>query len=534
MKKERKHVRFVGWLASLFFLLTLLGGCAHQDKNKEDDLFFKQWKATAEKSKGYSPKARKRNLELPPRVISPEEMAQKTAKEERPLPTQKITMRMHETDVAVLLRALTRSVGLNLVVNENVKGTVNIDVKEASWDQVFLSILNTQGLSYAWDGNIIRIVTLEDKNKSLEQLATEQKIKAQQKDMELVEPLITRVVEVQFTNAAKLKTNLEKFLSLDQEGKPIGSVMVDEHTNSLIIQAIYGDLKRMLPLIGDLDKPTPQILIEAHIVEASKETSMELGVQWGGLLNDNDVWVYPGANSTGVVGNQLSTGGIDPTSGWASNFPSPSGTSSAVSGFTIGFAAEDVGKSIIAAQLAALQSEGKVNILSSPSITTLDNQKAIIESGKEVPYQTVENGEVKIEYKKAVLSLEVTPHVIGEKTLKLNINTKKDELDFANAVQGQPAISTKKAETNVLLFDGQTTVIGGLSKENSLKSESGLPWLKDIPILGYLFKGNRNNDDMEEVLIFITPHILGEHYTEGLEESPMPLQESPSNTPPES
>jgi type IV pilus secretin PilQ/predicted competence protein len=534
MKKESKCVHVVGWLTSLIFLLALVVGCAHQEKKNDDDLFFKQWKATAEKSKGYSPKARKRNLEMPPRVLSAEAMKQKTAKEERPLPTQKITIRMHQTDVAVLLRALTRSVGLNLVVNENVKGTVNIDVKEASWDEVFLSILSSQGLSYTWEGDIIRIVTPEDKNKSLEQLATEQKIKAQQKDMELVEPLITRVVEVQFANAAKLKTNLEKFLSLDQEGKPIGSVMVDEHTNALIIQAIYNDLKRILPLIGELDKPTPQILIEAHIIEASKETSMELGVQGGGLLNDHDVWFYPGANSNGVVGNQLSAGGIDPTSGWAANFPSPSGTAASVSGFTIGFAVEDVGKSIIAAQLAALQSEGKVNILSSPSITTLDNQKATIESGKEVPYQTVDNGEVKIEYKKAVLSLEVTPHVIGESTLKLNISTKKDELDFANAVQGQPAISTKKAETNVLLFDGQTTVIGGLSKENSLQSESGLPWLKDIPILGYLFKGRRTSDDMEEVLIFITPHILGEHFTEGLEETPVPLQESPSTTPPES
>jgi type IV pilus assembly protein PilQ len=195
---------------------------------------------------------------------------------------------------------------------------------------------------------------------------------------------------------------------------------------------------------------------------------------------------------------------------------------------------EDVGKSIIAAQLAALQSEGKVNILSSPSITTLDNQKAIIESGSEVPYQTVENGEVKIEYKKAVLSLEVTPHVIGENALKLNISTKKDELDFANAVQGQPAISTKKAETNVLLFDGQTTVIGGLSKEKTDKSESGLPWLKDIPILGYLFKGERTGNNMDEVLIFITPHILGEQYSEGLEETPAPLEESPSGALPES
>jgi type IV pilus secretin PilQ/predicted competence protein len=359
-------------------------------------------------------------------------------------------------------------------------------------------------------------------NRNLERLTTDQKIKAQEKDMELVEPLITQVVEIEFADAKKLKESLSMFLSGNKEGQPIGSVMVDEHTNSLIIHAIYSDLERMLPLIVELDKPTPQILIEAHIVEATKDVSMELGIQWGGLYNNGDVWVTPGANSSGVLNNTLSPG-IDPTSGNAFS----SGAASAT-GLTLGFALEDIGNGILSAQLSALQTEGKVNILSSPSITTLDNQKAVIESGQEVPYQTVENGEVKIEYKKAVLSLEVTPHVIGDNTLKLNINTKKDELDFANAVGGQPAIRTKSAITNVLLFDGQTTVIGGLSKENSDRKESGVPWLKDIPILGYLFKGRGTKDNLDEVLIFITPHILGEQFADDMDESTMDNSSSES------
>jgi len=516
MKKQNTYTRIVPWVLVLLFLFALLMGCAHEQEQEDTDRFFKQWKATAEKSKGHSPKSKKRTIKLPPRVLTVAEAKQQETRKEKPLPTKKITMRMHQTDVTVLLRALTRAVGLNLVVNENVKGNINIDVRDADWDQVFMSILNTQGLSYAWDGDIIRIVTLEDKNRSLEHLTTEQKIKAQEKDMELVEPLVTQVVEVEFADANKLKESLSLFLSAKNEGQPIGSVMVDEHTNSLIIQAIYSDLERMLPLIIELDKPTPQILIEAHIVEATKDASMELGIQWGGLYNDGDVWVTPGANAPGVFGTPVDTG-IEPNSGLASNFPADTSTG----GLNLGFALQDIGGGILAAQLSALQTEGKVNILSSPSITTLDNQKATIESGQEVPYQTVENGEVKIEYKKAVLSLEVTPHVIGEDTLKLNINTKKDELDFANAVAGQPSIETKKASTNVLLYDGQTTVIGGLSKENSSNTEKGVPWLKDIPILGYLFKGRGNSDSLDEVLIFITPHILDEQFSEELEEAPV-------------
>ena len=535
MKRQIRYLPVARWMISIIFLLSLIFGCAHQQDEKETDQFFKQWKTTAEKSKGYSPQTRKRSLEMPPRVLSVKEAEKQKTEMEKPLPTKKITMRMHETDVTVLLRALTRAVGLNLIVNENVKGTVSIDFKDASWDQAFLSILNTQGLSYTWDGDIIRIVTQEDINRDLERVTAEQKIKAQKKDVELVEPLITKVVGVEFSDAKKLQESLTMFLSEKEKGQPSGSVMVDEHTNSLIIQAIYSDLERMLPLILELDKPTPQVLIEAHIVEAAKGVSMELGVQWGGLYNGDNLWVTPGANSSGVLDNTLSAGGIDPTSGPVFD----SGTQSAdianatgATGLTLGFALENVGDAILAAQLSALQAEGKVNILSSPSITTLDNQEAVIESGQEVPYQTVVNDEVNVEYKDAVLSLVVTPHVIGDSILKLNIQTKKDELDFTNAVRGQPAINTKRATTNVLLYDGQTTVIAGLSKENSEKENTGVPWLKDVPILGYLFKGKKDRDSLEELLIFITPHILGDRFGGDMDESP--LDDSSSESTPES
>jgi len=507
MRKLFNDLKVTHWTIPIILSVALFFGCAHD--NEQNDPFVEQWKMTAEKSRGYSPKAKQRTVIPPPPKVSKIEPLDQNLEPQKVLPSKKITMRMHETDVTVLLRALTRAVGLNLIINDNVQGTVNIDVKEASWDHVFTGILRTQNLFYEWEGDIIRIITLADRNNSLEQLATEQKIREQEKDMEKAEPLLTQVVQVEFSEAKKLRVTLEKFLSEKNEGGPIGSVMVDEHTNSLIIQAMYSDLQRMIPLIMELDRPTPQILIEAHIVEATKATARELGVQWGGISHSGDFWVTPGMNSTGVVPNQLSAGGIDPTSGWAANFPVDAATNAfGYSTFALGFALEDVGNSILTAQLSALQQDGKVNILSSPSITTIDNQKAIIESGDEVPYQTVENGEVKIEYKKAVLSLEVTPHVIGNNALKLEIKTKKDQLDFTNSVGGQPIIKTKQAITKVMVFNGQTTVIGGLSKEESREGDAGIPWLKDIPIFGYLFKGESTENVMEELLIFITPHIL--------------------------
>jgi type IV pilus assembly protein PilQ len=289
-----------------------------------------------------------------------------------------------------------------------------------------------------------------------------------------------------------------------------GAILVDPHTNSLMIQAVRSDMERLIPLIKELDRPTPQILIESHIVETTNSTARKLGVQWGGLHThslapDKTYWVAPGGSSGVGVAPGASGEVVDPSSGYMFNFPA---NLSDEVGMLLGFVMEDFYGDILTVQLQALQDQGKLNILSSPSITTLDNQEAIIESGKDVPFQTVEDGEVNIEFKKAVLSLKVTPHVIDRRTLKLTVKTKNDELDFSNTVAGNPTITTKSAETNVVLFDGQTTVIGGLSKKKSSKGESGVPGLKDIPYLGYLFKNKSNENENEELLIFITPHIL--------------------------
>jgi len=325
----------------------------------------------------------------------------------------------------------------------------------------------------------------------------------------LTQTPLTRIVAVKFTEANKLKSNLEKFVTLDRSGKQTGSILVDEHTNSLIIQAIRTDMDRILAVIKKLDRPTPQVLIEAIIVEANKDVARELGIQWGGVYAGKS-----GDKRAIVTGQQgqvppTFTGAdenVDVTSGSVINLPA-----AGLGGFdpmTLGLIYTRVGEYLLSVQLSALQAQGKLHILSSPSITTLDNQTALIESGQDVPYQSVEDGEVKVEYKKAVLALRVIPHVIDGGTLKMYIKVNKDEPDFSRTVLGNPTIITKNAETNVIQNDGQTIVIGGLSKETSSRQNTGTPFLEDIPGLGYLFKNKSNKDQMEELLIFITPHIL--------------------------
>ncbi|MFO7715684.1 type IV pilus secretin PilQ [Desulfosarcina sp.] len=495
------------WAASALaaiFLLSGLTGCA-QPKTQKNNPVFDQWQARAAESKGFSPPEQHRIIDMPESLPPADETAAMGPRNDKPLPDKSVTLKIHQADITVLLRALARSVGISILINNSVQGVTSLNADKIPWNQVFEGILKTHGLSYAWEGDLLRIVSLDDKANIVRQLEADQKILSTRRQMELSEPLVTKIVHVDYADAAKLKTNLEKFLTEADNGKILGSVLLDEHNNALIIQAARSDLERMIALITQLDQPTAQVLIEAHIIEATSETARALGVQWGGLYTGSDYWVTPNAGD--AIG-LTAADALNPSSGLAANFPADlSGAAVAGSGFTLGMIIKS-GDLLLAAQLNALEEEGKLNILSNPSITTLDNQTAIIESGDEVPFQTIDDNNVQIEYKKAVLRLEVTPHVIAGDTLKMDIITNKDELDFTRTVSGNPTVITKKAQTNVVLFDGQTTVIGGLNKQTDRSIDYGIPWLREIPGLGYLFKGESKNNQMQDLLIFITPHIL--------------------------
>ncbi|MCP4579476.1 MAG: type IV pilus secretin PilQ [Deltaproteobacteria bacterium] len=512
------------------FMVALNLGCSGKKEIKKQP-GYEKWKIMAEESKAHSPSERVRVIDLSEGEQDIVEAEKGKAVPEKSLPTEKVSMTMHNTDVNVILRALARTADQNIMINDEVKGVTNVEVTDTPWDQVFNGILRTRGLTYTWEGDIIRVTTLKEMKHDLDIEKFQQERKREEIEQKVklkkVGPLLTRVIRIDYAEAKDLGKNLEQLLTSKEGGEKgkvsHGSVMVDEHNNALIIHAVKEDIIEMISLIEKLDRPTPQVLIEANIVETSSQVARELGIQWGGLYRSGDSWITPGANSEGVLGESLNTG-IDPTSGIAANFPAElaGGT-----GLTLGYVTETIGDYVLDVQLSALEEEGKLNILSSPSITTSDNQKAFIESGEDIPYQTVdENGNINIEWKTATLKLEVTPHVIESTILKLKIFTAKDEVDFSNTVGGgvggaggNPTVITKKAETNLILYDGETTVIGGLTKEKNEASESGVPWLRDIPFLGYLFRGESKSNEMQDVLIFITPHILKEK---------VPLQKSGS------
>jgi type II secretory pathway component GspD/PulD (secretin) len=242
-------------------------------------------------------------------------------------------------------------------------------------------------------------------------------------------------------------------------------------------------MSRLLKLVYELDKPTHQVLIKAHIVEATKDTARELGVEWSANT-------HPSGSNDGDL--HYDTGGDFLTAG-----------------ATLGIIANGPDISL-EVQLSALQTDGKINILSSPSIATLDNNQAIIESGTTIPYPngTDEQGNIIFDQANATLKLTVTPHVIGNTRIKLDIHAQKDEVDATRSVNGVPYILTKNAQTTLIVQNDHTVVIAGLTKEKISATDSGVPWLKDIPFIGRAFKKDISSNEFEDLLIFITPIVL--------------------------
>jgi len=420
--------------------------------------------------------------------------------ETKKLPQTPIHLTMRQADLKAVLRAMAKSVNLNLLVKNELKGEISVDFKGVAWDKAFTGLLQTYGLSYVWEGDIVRVMTAED-------VELELKRKVQLRDIQWVDPLLEPVViNIDYADPKKLAESLQDFLTKDKDGKPRGSVKINEHTNSLIISATNEDMKKILPIIEKLDKPTPQILIKANIVETTKGIARDLGILWGGYRkgsSGNDDIIITG-------GDVAPTGGIG-GSKLGMNFPIDVDETTPMGSLGVLFG--KVGENLLEVQLQALQKDNKLNILSSPSITTLDNQKAYTENGEKVPYVTTETSggttTQTTKFEEVVLRLEITPHVIDGKNLKMEILVKKDEVDMTRrSSMGDPYIIKKETRTELIVQDGETIVISGLTKQTQSGGENGVPWLKDIPILGRAFKSESKGDKKEEVLIFITPHIL--------------------------
>ena len=299
-------------LTGILLSVLLLFGCAGQQTVQKDP-FFDKWTTMADTAAGHSPAPREKGSSVTRELLKAtgETGEGLTVIPIKELPTQLVSLKLRQADVKTILRSLARIVGKNVLVKSEIKGEMTIDFRDVPWNQAFNSILRTQGLTYTWEGDILRVMTFEDMELDL-------KRKTQEMGVKWVEPLLTVVVPIDYAKPKDLKENLESFLTRSKEDKPRGSIRVDEHSNSLIISAIRDDLVQMMPIIEKIDKPTPQIQIKANIVETSKDTARNLGIQWGGMygrqVGNNSLYVTPGgtAGSTTPPGSALS-GGYTPS-----------------------------------------------------------------------------------------------------------------------------------------------------------------------------------------------------------------------------
>jgi type IV pilus assembly protein PilQ len=404
---------------------------------------------------------------------------------------KKISLDFQDADIVPIFRLLADISGYNIVVSPEVKGKLTMKLNNVPWDQALDLILKTFSLGKSIEGNIIRIApyTVFAKESEEAAKAKEAGIKA--------EPLETKIFPISYADVKVVETSIRSSKILT----PRGSMSVDVRTSSMLIKDVASVFPEVENLLATLDKPTPQVMIEARIVEVNTNAVKDLGIQWGGFIK--------GTNTLSSIGG---FSGLNPGTFTGENFlvdfPGGASTGSG-SGFTFGILnpAKTMGLDL---QLSAVETLGKGKVISNPRILTVDNGKAKILQGKSIPVRKLTTeGTVSTEFKDINLELNVQPHITPDNSIGISIEIKKEELDpTVPSIEGVPGTDKKEAKTDVIIKDGETIVIGGIYKINTTESETGVPGLMKIPILGWLFRNTKEEVTTAELLMFITPRIV--------------------------
>jgi type IV pilus assembly protein PilQ len=421
----------------------------------------------------------------------------------------RIDLELKDASVHEVLRLLADVGHVNIVTADNVTGTVTIRMRNVPWDQALDTVLQAKGLGMVRQGNMIRVAPLADLNKERELAIARRKAELQ------LAPVETRLIPVYYAEAGHMQDRAKELLS------PRGSISVDERTNVLIARDVAGNLSQIDELIHALDTQTPQVLIEARIVEATSQYLRDVGIQWGGdgtmsaaTGNPTGLSFPSNIGITGGASDQTTpTAGLSPFSSsvpnpnFAVNLPATVGTGQ---GGAIGLTLGSVNNAFnLALRLSAAESSGMLRIISSPRILTLDHQQARIAQGTLIPFSQISAQGVQTTFQEAKLQLLVKPHVTSDGSVSMHVKINRDEPDFnQTSPRGDPTILKREAETDLLIMDGHTAVIGGIFTRNTGRNLNSVPVLGDIPILGLLFQRRRASDTRTELVIFLTPRIV--------------------------
>ncbi len=421
-----------------------------------------------------------------------------------------ISFDVRDAQLKDIFRVFAQISGLNFIIGDDVKGTLTMKLKDVPLDQALDLILQQEGLVAERKGNVVIVMTAQryqnEKNQQLKALQDKEKL-------ERMKNSITKVIDLNYVTPDYAVTMINKLLYNSKNNT--GFIVSDVKNNAIICHDTPENIEKIEKIVKLIDQRKKAVEIDARIVEISKTFERQLGIQWGGTFEN--YYNAPGTTKTFIAagnGNNLPANPFNP------DLPAPGNDFIVNLPVTLSDApmAANVGLLIgradynIDLKLTAGEIEGYTKIISSPKVITLDNMPAKIESGQEIPYQESAgaSGATSISFKEATLSLDVTPHITNNDQIILKIKVNKDSADFSHAVNGEPPINTNTVETTIVVPNGQTVVLGGLVQKTNLKTESGVPGLMRIPLLGWLFKTKRYYNPESELFIFVTPKIVNE------------------------
>jgi len=413
--------------------------------------------------------------------------------EGKPYVGRRISLDFKDAEIDDVLRLVAEVSDLNVIAGDEVGGKVTIRLVDVPWDQALDVILMTQGLGFERVGNVLRIAPSD-------LLQAEREARMQQRrSLEKLEDLVVKLQPVNYADVKDVSKLVKRLLSAR------GSVNMDERTSTLIMKDIPSVVDEATALIKAIDTQTPQVMIEAKIVEAQLDFSRELGSEWGaGSQPDSDF-------------SDLQSGGVIPLTAVGRGFPDSDANNVVVRNpiTNVATGIVNLGSFLlnnrinIRLRLAAAESRGEGKVISSPRVVTLDNREAIIEQGVSIPFQTFENGDAALEFIDAVLQLKVRPHITADRSIIMKLEVSRNAPDDSVPTPtGSPAISKNEATTETLVKDGQTLVIGGIYVVEKNNKLSRVPILHKLPLIGAAFKSKSVKDSRKELLIFVTPRIV--------------------------
>jgi type IV pilus assembly protein PilQ len=455
--------------------------------------------------------------------VQPARKAQQKSEEKRIYTGERLTLNFQDIETRAVLQLLADASGQNIVVSDSVSGSVTLRLQNVPWDQALDIVLRTKGLDKRRTDNVIIVAPTEE-------LAAREKAElAARADVQDLAPLRTEYMQVNYAKASDLAALIKTQGVAGGLLSKRGTVSVDERTNTLLLQDSADRLDDIRRLVGTLDIPIRQVQIEARIVIVSDDFSRDLGARLGfsgfdffsnnlgytsgsALANDQAISDFlERANDTDPLNDGVpfvfSQDGTTAPQRYNVNLPvaSPAGS---LAFMVLG------SDYLVDLELSAAEAEGRGEVISTPRVITANQREAMIEQGTEIPYQeSASSGATTISFKKAVLSLKVTPQVTPDNRIILDLTVKKDsvgQIIVGGAGQQVPSIDTRTITTQVLVNDGQTVVLGGILETERRETEKKVPYLGDVPVLGRLFKTTGKTNNKDELLIFVTPKILRE------------------------